>query len=935
MAGKIINLDIHENIIDFASNYILKSKKNTALISGGRRPFLFIRKQLASKQRKSFFPPKFFTNDEFIEEIVFNNAEFVKISDVESVFMIFEIVKKEAPLLLNDKTSFASFIEWSFEILSFIEQLDMENVREEKLKAVKTNAEIGYDVPENINDLLRNIFKIRESFHNALDSASKITKGYSFLKASLLEAELLSGGFDEIILMAPFYLHKTEIEIFKRIYKNGKLVIFIHGNPKNYEILSRIYSAFGESLPNVKNKKDSYKLNVYSAFDDQSQGSLLKNLTKDYSEDDMDRTVIIVPDPKMLLSVISEISIVTRHYNVSMGYPAEKTAVFSLLKAVVEAQLSRRERYYYSKDIMKVLANPLLKNMRFFGESSVSRIVAHKIEEALDRNSKSCLSGRMFVSFEEIAGDEQLLGEISLTVTKAWEYISPEKIAKILKEIFNDFFISWENIDAFSVLSDVLFNFLEKIYSLSAARSYPLNIEAMELLMELAKELKFGEALKTKFESGEILDIFKKLVKDKRIVLLGSPLKGMQILGLLESRNLFFDNVFIVGMTDSAIPAVRKEYSLVPKDIMFALGIEIAEKEFEIQKYHFHRLIAGAKNLNLIYPDNEKDERSRFVESIIWDKQLESKNIDILKINKFVLPKFSIKSNVKRKYSKTEGIKEYLKNMPYTYSKIDAYLDCKLKFYFMYVLSLDERLEVGRELSGSDIGNFVHDFLKEALYEKLDHGKLQSLEFEKEYFRKLEDSFDNSSQFKFREDAFMIKGILMHRMKNILHCEKKRLYKNIYGCEKSYISSIETESSAVYNLKCRIDRIDTDGKDYIIFDYKTGYVADSVVSKKYLNLLSSSGNFNRQNIKKAVKSLQLPLYKYIFEKETGLIVSKCGIYAIKKAEIIEFPLEEEICDKCISIVKAVLDEINTCRDFEFDKEDKVNCKTCRYFYICR
>ncbi|MDR1400737.1 MAG: PD-(D/E)XK nuclease family protein [Endomicrobium sp.] len=934
MASKIINLDIRENIIDFTTDYILKSDKNTALISGGRRPFLFIRRRLALECKKSFFPPKFFTNDEFIEGVVFDNSELVKISDFESAFIIFEIVKKEALLFFKDKTSFALFIDWSFEILSFIEQLDMEDICDEKLKTVKTNAEIGYDVPESINDLLKNIFRIRKNFHDILDDALKTTKGYSFLKAALMDAESLSGNFDEIILIAPFYLRKTEIEIFKKIYKIGKLVLLTQGNPKDYEMLTRIYSEFGEPLPvGVKNVKNNCKLNVYSAFDDQSQGSLLKNLTKDYSKEEMDKTVIIVPDSKMLQSVVSEISIVTDRYNVSMGYPAMKTAVFSLLNAVIEAQLSRKGQYYYSKDIMKVLSNPLLKNMRFFGESSISRIVAHKVEEFLNRDSRSCISGRIFVSFEEIVNEKQLLDEMSLTITKAWKYVAPKKIVNILKKIFHDFFISWENIGTFNDLSGVLFNFLEKIHFLSSASSYPLNIDAMELLLYLANELKFCGVSNAKFHNEEVLDIFKKLIRNKRIALLGSPLKGIQILGLLESRNLFFENVFIVGMTDSAIPALRKEYSLIPKDIMFILGIEISKMEFEIQKYHFNRLIAGAKNLNLIYPDNEKDERSRFIESIIWDKQLESKDINAVKINRFVLPKFSIRQHEKRKYFKTKEIKEYLKNMSYTYSKIDAYLNCKLKFYFMYVLLLNDSMKVGRELFSSDIGNFVHNFLKSALYENLNFEKVKSSEFEKEYFKKFEKSFDASSHFKFREEAFMMKEVLMHRMKKVLYYEKKRSYKTIYACERKYASDIETDSGVVYGLNCRIDRIDTDDKNYMIFDYKTGAVADSIVSKKYFDLLSDG--FDRQNMKKAVKSLQLPLYKYIFEKETGLAVSGCAIYGVKKAEIIEFPKEEEIYDKCISVVKKILDDINTCESFEFDSEDKVNCGTCRYFYICR
>jgi CRISPR/Cas system-associated exonuclease Cas4 (RecB family) len=118
----------------------------------------------------------------------------------------------------------------------------------------------------------------------------------------------------------------------------------------------------------------------------------------------------------------------------------------------------------------------------------------------------------------------------------------------------------------------------------------------------------------------------------------------------------------------------------------------------------------------------------------------------------------------------------------------------------------------------------------------------------------------------------------------------------------------------------------------MIFDYKTGAAADTIVSNKYFDLMSN--NFDRQNIKKAVSSMQLPLYKNIFEEETGLAVLECGIYDIKKAEIIKFPEGKEIYDKCIDAVRSLLDEINAGESFEFDEEDKVNCKTCKYFYIC-
>jgi CRISPR/Cas system-associated exonuclease Cas4 (RecB family) len=927
----IINVDINKNIIDFTSEYISKSNKKIAVISGGKRPSLFIKRKLAQDKGKAFFSPSFYTNDEFVEQSVFEKLKLIKISDIEASYTVYKIIKDEVPHLLKEDSSFASFMEWSLEIFSFIERLDLENVSQEKLRSIKANAEIGYDVPENMNNLLKNIFKIRKSFHAELEKSYKTTKGFSFLKAVESDCCLGNDEFEEIILLAPFYLHKTEIKIFKRIYDSGKLTIIVQGDPKEFDVLENLYMEFGQISPNLKPLKNNYELSIYSASDDQSQGSLLKNLISSYSQEDFDNAVIVVPDTKMLQSVISEISIVTDKYNVSAGYSADKTAVFSLINEIIEAQLSKREDCYYSKHIIRILTNPLFKNIRFFGESAISRIVSHKIEESLTSGSNKNLSGKMFASFKEITEDKVLIEDIEKNIFGAGQYLSVEKIKKILNEIFEDFFVSWESIETFNNLSEVLFRFLNKLYRMSAVNSYPLNIEAMDILLSMCEEMKCGEVSKVRFKNEEILTVFKKFTKNKRMSLPGSPLKGLQILGLLESRNLFFENVFIVGMTDSAIPAVKKDYSLVPKDIMYCLGIEMTRKEYEIQKYHFNRLIAGAKKLNLIYPDNDKEERSRFIESIIWERQLEKKDLDTVKVNRFVLPKFSIKKTLKQKYEKTKKIKEYLKNIPYTYSKIDSYLTCRLKFYFQYVLSLDEEREIGSDISGADIGNFIHDFLKDVFYESLAVEELQTEKFKKDFFKKLNYKFEASSYFSFREDAFLIKEVFANRMEKVLEKEKRRDFKNIYICEKEYNSNIKTDSRNTYKLNCRIDRIDAGITDYMIFDYKTGYINDNIVSKKYFDNL----NFDRQDIKRAVKSLQLPLYKYIFEKESGLKVVQSGVYNLKKAEIVNFPQEQYIQEKCIDIIKFLLDELNSGDYFIFDEKDEPNCKACKYFYICR
>ncbi|MDR1695506.1 MAG: PD-(D/E)XK nuclease family protein, partial [Endomicrobium sp.] len=676
---------------------------------------------------------------------------------------------------------------------------------------------------------------------------------------------------------------------------------------------------------------NKFTLNVYSAYDDQSQAVLLKNLIKAVPEKEYDKTAVIVPKPEMIQSVVAEISAITGNYNVSAGYPASKTAVFSLVKSVMRAQLSRKGKSYYAKDVVSVLTNPLVKNMRFFADASVSRIIAHKIEKALDLSSKGSLSGKLFIDFEDILNHGELLKDAGGAVAGAWKHLPAGKLKGVLEDIFKTLFVDWEKPDTLNALSETVTGFLEKVSAMSVIQSYPLDREALEILISAARDLKCGKVANARFGFEEMLNIFEDVLKNKKIALPGSPLKGLQILGILESRNLSFDNVYIVAMNDSSFPAVTKEFPLVPKDIMFSLGIEMAKKEFEIQSYHFQRLIACSKNLSLIYSDNEKDERSRFAEDLIWQKQFLSKDINCAEAKKFVLSKPPAGGMKKNAYEKTGAVKAFLKNMTYSHTKIDAYLRCRLGFYFRYVLGLDENIEVGKEVSQSDMGTFIHKFLSGVFRENTAPEEIRTEKFKKYYLEKLLGDFDNSPDMKSREDAFLIKKVLEYRMERLLAYEKTRDYGIIFKCEEKYVSEIEA-GSGKYKIECFIDRIDKSRGSYGIYDYKTGNAGDSIVSAKFDELISAG---SRKNIKKAVKSLQLPLYKYIFENSGAFNVSQIALYDVKRAKIVEFPPDGKIYSGCIDAVKEILEEINSGESFEFDENDKENCLNCKYFYICR
>ncbi|MDR2192024.1 MAG: PD-(D/E)XK nuclease family protein [Endomicrobium sp.] len=929
--SEIINISASENIISFVADYIVKSGGACAVVSGGKRPSLFLKKALFEKLGKPFLPPRFFTNESFIEYFAAVGT-YLKISDIEAAYVIFEITKRDFSPLLKGRKRFAQFLPWAFEILSFIEQLDLENVSEERLKNIKANADIGYDVPENINELLKNIFQIRNSFHKICKDANRITKGMTYLKAAKAQTQNLKEHFDKIILLAPFYLHKSELEVYKKIYDLGKLTVVIQGDPSVYGELSKIYEYFGEKIPVWRGgEKTENDLQIFSAYDGQSQGLLLKNLLADLKEEELSKTAVIVPLAKELPSIISEISSLTQNYNVSAGYPASKTSVFALINSIIQAQLSRKGGRYYAKDAIAVLTNPLVKNMRFFADASVTRIAAHKIERSLSLSSKTALSGKIFFEFNEIYENEELIQDVCASASQAWKPLGKERVIETLKEIFNLLFCVWEKADTLFLFSQTLESFLRELTSYSVAQSYPLNAQSASALLDAAKSLKSGEASQMRFEKEDVLNIFKTLISNIHLSLPGSPLKGLQVLGFLEARNLSFENVFIVSMTDSALPAAKKESPLIPKDIMFALGIEMAKKELEIQKYHFQRITAGAKKVRLIYPQNSKEERSRFIEKLIWQKQFSSNGIDAVKVKSLITPEINAKKEEKRKYKKTDEIKSFLKNLKYSNSKIDAYLRCGLEFYFRYVLGLDEADVVGEEASSADIGIFIHNFLRTVFHRGFKREELKGAEFKKFYLQELSGQFDGSFNLKLREDAFLIKKVLDYRLENFLEREKEREYDFIEVCEKKYLSEIETQSG-LYKLECVIDRVDAVGKDRIILDYKTGSVPERLIKARFEEITSE---LSRKNIKKAAESLQLPLYKYIFEKEEKSFVSSCCLYDVKKGALKEFPMQEGEYEKCVEMIKFILDEINGGDFFEFDADDAPACKTCKYFYLCR
>ena len=187
--SKIFNIDLNNNIVEYVSKHILELSvdnendlSNIAVVMPSKRPSLFIKKEISKKINKPYVPPKFFTFEELVNSISALRG-IQKISAIDSSYIIYDIVHNKLKVPNFYQYTYSSFFQWANEILSFINLLDLEKIDNDKLLNIQLQADIGFDVPKSINELLKNITFIRDEFHKRIEYLNKTTSAYSYCMA--------------------------------------------------------------------------------------------------------------------------------------------------------------------------------------------------------------------------------------------------------------------------------------------------------------------------------------------------------------------------------------------------------------------------------------------------------------------------------------------------------------------------------------------------------------------------------------------------------------------------------------------------------------------------------------------------------------------------------------------------------------------------------
>lgn len=937
---RVLTYSLGENLIEKIADFICENfadEKNdfskVACVFGGRRPSLFLRRSLVKRIKKSFYPPRVFTIDEFVQYIIAQNAALKKIGDLDVSYLIYQLAQINAASILKGREHFSDFLPWAREIHSFIEQVDLEDIDESNLLHIEKSAAIGYDVPQNINALLNHVIAIRCAYHRYLAKENAYSRGRMYLEASKLVGKKTLDEFDAVIFCNFFYLHKTELRIMKEVYRKGKGIFIFQGSSADWSVLSKDSQELGICINPKKELTPRREFLLYQGFDMHSQVCLVREILN--KVDNKENTVIVVPRSENIIPLLSEISSTLSEYNVSMGYPLKRSSLYALFDALLKAQSSKKGDKYYAKDYLNLIRHPLAKNLRLASESVITRIMVHKIEELLQGEEESSIGGSLFISLAEIEREDRIYSLTAQTLQNMDISVEIDECKAALCKLHDLFFKAWEKNENLKEFAQSLGVLLDVLVKESILTKFPLSFKVIEKMQDIKLELESLSFKEEKFEHIEIWEIFQQKLETEAISFIGSPLKGVQILGLFETRSLCFENVIIMDMNESVLPKLKIYEPLIPREVMLNLGLNRLEKEEEIQRYQFNSLISGAKNIHLIYEKNEEKEKSRFIEELLWNIQKEKKSLDVINV-----PRASFSINVMPQAAfvkKTAEMIEFMKRNRYSSSRINTYLNCPLQFYYQYVLGLQEKEDLLDEPQAPHIGNFIHELLEETFSKFKGKKPLIDKKFQEYFFNRMDEKFTSDLARRMKTDSFLLKKIIINRLQRFLDSERERNVAKIICLEEKRKDTVIINGDNI-EFVYTVDRIDQfQDESIVIIDYKTG---GSNVSPKKLSALLDM-KMDVVSIKENIRSFQLPIYYHFVSKEFPDKEVNAELYNVRILERKAFISESDLSHKsriveiCFKALSAVFSEIfDPDVPFVPEKEER-RCSFCGFKALCR
>ena len=815
----------------------------TVLVFPNKRANLFFNEYLAEESDQPIWSPAAMSISDLLQKLSVQKAG----DPIRLVCELYKVFKEE----IESRETLDDFYFWGELLISDFDDVDKNMVDADKLfsnlQDLKNLMDDYEFLDEEQEEAIRQFFQnfsierrteLKEKFISLWDKLGIIYHRYRENLAELgiayegmlyrnvieqLDTDRLK--YDKYVFVGFNVLNKVEKEFFQKLQKAGKAMFYWDydlfytqriSKHEAGEFIKRNLIDFPNELP------ESYfdifrkpkKIRYISASTENAQARFLPewvkatqtHTTQIVSEKE---NAIVLCNEALLLPVLHSIPQDVQNVNITMGFPLAQTPVYSFINAAMELQTNG-----YRPDTGR------------FTYEAVSKILKHPYTRQLS--------------------DHATRLERELTKTNRF-YPLPSELKK--DDFLTILFTPQSNIRE---LCDYLLRLIKSISIL-----YRKEGEYDDIFNQLYRESIFQSHLKINrlyslIESGELsvrTDTLKRLITKvltaSNIPFHGEPAIGLQIMGVLETRNLDFRNLIMLSLNEGQLPKAGGESSFIPYNLRKAFGMTTIEHKNAVYAYYFYRLIQRAENITLLYNTSSdglnRGEESRFMLQLLVEGPHEI-------TREYLEAGQSPQNTLEIQIEKTPEILRRLyraydtaqpESVILSPSALNTYLDCRLRFYYRYVAGLKTPDEVSAEIDSALFGTIFHLSAQLAYTDLTANGKMIQREDLERLLRdeiKLQSYVDQA----FKQELFKVapeekpeyNGVQLINSKVIVSYLKQLLRNDLQytpfemvAMEKKVSEKITIQTALgplTLRLGGTIDRMDAKEGTLRIVDYKTG-----------------------------------------------------------------------------------------------------------------
>lgn len=689
---------------------------------------------------------------------------------------------------------------------------------------------------------------------------------------------------------------------------------------------------FGNDLQSPSSRKDEKDTGRWVITDtpsDTAQAKMLPDILREAGiseNDDLTDTAVILADEKLLIPVLTSLPAEIGDVNVTMGHPFRFTPLYSFVRQLfILARSARRtgqRTSFRSEDILSLLRH---QYFRLLSGGEEDKVISEIIEGNMIRVDNDFLAGKL--------GNAEL-------------FLIPDAGA-----------------DFPGYLTGILIRLESGTYNAPVSR-HEMSIDREYIRMALAETRKLqnliGEyflEMKTETCIRLIDRVFKRLI----VPFSGEPLKGLQVMGVLETRALEFRKVIFLSMNEGVFPHQSYDNTFIPYNIRRAFGLPTINEHESIYSYHFFRLLRKPERGWFLYNSTAQGlnsgEMSRYLIQMKYEQSYspEFRTMHITVGRSRIIPEI-----LPREAAHTQSLLEMYtvkggRDRFFSPSAVNTWLNCRMKFYYKYVCGIPEEEKLERDIDQRRFGNILHDVMRR-LYEPLvgeenPAGKLEIIAADGDLIRKTVRKAA-SVEMKWSEETILegkgviILDVLERYVRDVLRFDLKNGNLRFSHLEDRFARMLDVSTASgdvIIQLGGVIDRVDISGGVMRVVDYKTGTPKNESVQIEDL--------FDETREKRSDAVLQTLLYCSVLSDSYSEVVISPAIYWVQQISsqdfnpssyLAEFGTKapdlktwKEVMERFDSGLSSTLTRIFSPEEPFKMTEFKRRCTWCPYVRLCR